>query len=428
MTTGIVSGKTNDIWIALQRKFEAQYNYPEFWDYVLSAIIKNPPLGEPAYQKTYVYNLFKEWADKVNKGQLKPPSGTPVAPTAAPTTPTSVEEHPPKVESINGYDFLMEWDDLNKRYAIHDLLGKTSDPQSEQRAQQAEQAAQATEWGLRQDAINAAQWQARGEAMTAAQLRASQALQGWQAGNIQASNAAQQASMAAEFDKWRATILSSLAPRDWVIREKAKVAVNPFETKPVVIADAVSEMNDQLKTAQAREANARASLTALGKRVSDDYDFVDKFELDAANERLALAKQGVENITGRLNELKTIAAGGKGTGYWGTDIDVREELAYAEPKPTGTGGWTVGKPTVTEPVKKPEIPEEIQPYLTSPEFGAEVATPSAAQWVSMPWTAQEKLIGYFESLGGSEADLLGKIEAGRPSMPSLGTTSWAPRR
>lgn len=223
--------------------------------------------------------------------------------------------------------------------------------------------------------------------------------------------AQERATMYRQFEDMRREILSSAAPREWVVREKARLAPNPFEPQTISAGAEAGRVQDDLNLAQQEEKNASAAFKATSGRVTDDATIVQPWEVNLAQTRYenAVAKrQGLENY------IKTLQP------------QVAEEQKWAQPRPTATG-FQIGEPEAPYVPQKPQIPKELQQYFGIKEFGQPVEMPSGQRWAGAPWTGREQFMGYAESLGGQPRDILDYLERSLPRTPSI-PGGWSPTR
>ncbi len=416
--------------------------------------------GTPEYRQ-WAWAGYPETGTKAITAPEQPAGGLPsgAAPYQEPTqwpepTPSPEVDHPEKVESRSGYDFLMKWDAVNKKYINIATLGKTPDTalgsrELDWRMSQAELArgerGQELAWKMsqaateRQDALWRAQQIAKYNVFQEVNLRHQRASQ------IREEDIRRQAQAeaASTFEQWRSTILSGIAPRDWVIREKAKAAGNPFEVQATDPARAIENLKQSAKQAQQSVANAKASYDAVSARVTDNATIVDNAELQVAKNRYEQAvafRNSLEgeltnveqwNVPGRLT--KEGLPGWEGSRYVGVESPsaMAQIVAQQTPRDIGGGSFSYGGGAFGSiPVQKPyepQVPEDIKRYLIGGTFGGAIQPPSGQSWSVAPYSTRERLYGYAESLGLNAADLEQRIQSMYPQTPVRGAR-WSPRR
>ncbi len=298
MADGILSKETSDILNALYKKFGSKYNYAEFWDYVRQNIGKNPPLGDPAYQETYIWELFRDWATKVNAGQLPQPK------TITPTVATQVtpETTTPTTEPSWGGYTASEWG-----------LGI---PQFEwQKKQDTEQALRqqsqfATQQAANQTEINARNWQAEQMAKAKGLELSNTRMQALISPTLGNTQETQRQANELQWENMRNQILGSIenTPRNWiktspeVIQSISNPYAAPNRGNPQDITNEITNTQNQIKQLESAKKN-------LESRVGDNNDPLLQKELYDSNtpegRMYNLINMGIQGAKDSLTQLQT---------------------------------------------------------------------------------------------------------------------------
>lgn len=248
-----------------------------------------------------------------------------------------------------------------------------------------------------------------------------QRMSGWSQQNEQAIRESEQRKMAQEFEWWRSNIMSGTAPRDWVVREKAKLAQNPFEVQPQTAEDYQAKMKEgqqeaqqAVKEAESEVANAQKSWNDLAARVVDDYEIIAPGEVVKAQYRYNNAVNRLNAIETTMNSPSNLAA-------------LAEEQAAGAPRVDAFGNVTVGTWEPPSTPKKLQIPTDVLPFMQNKEFGSPVVTPSGQQWSASPWSTKERVLGYAESIGQFPEDIYNQMEMMRSNTPRI-AYQWSPAR
>jgi len=202
-------------------------------------------------------------------------------------------------------------------------------------------------------------------------------------------------------------IQSGTAPRDWVKRETARMAENPWQAAeaPNIPEDIMQEQQN-LAAYQKAEKTARDRYEATIKRDLDPLQQVDYGEVEAAKYSYDMAKTRRENSENWIQETSATpeAAPSKGT---------TARFGYAE-------AVGANKPQV-------QIPGELQKAFGITKFGQEITTPSPQQWRASSPTSQEQLWGYAEAMGKNPEDIMWQMQSALPNQPS-NKFRWTPAR
>ncbi len=158
------------------------------------------------------------------------------------------------------------------------------------------------------------------------------------------------------FEGARQQILETTSPRDWVIREKAKIMDNPYA----------------------------------------GY----------------MARPLMTGGTGGIGRESM----GEGGGSWQDYQANVEEMA--SPTGTITAGTNAPPSLYGQNIIPTGVTKFTQKGLGT--FGTKVETPSAQGWAAAPWTVQQQLFGYLEGLGQQPSDLLAAMTRMQPNEPSRG--------
>ncbi len=404
-TGGMISQRTSDIIKKLKESYGGQYPYPEFWDYVLTAVIANPPLGEPHYQTTYVTNLFKDWANKVNTGAIKlwetqPSQPQPVSPpTQEPTAP--ITEKPYVLTDDSGQKWVPQYDDVGK-ISGWSPYNETSKAQLDL----AERKWATEDFATRQQQV-----------IDTERNRQAQIANQWQRYSTQLASRGNQedntGQMAKTYEDWRQRLMGELTDsRDWITKWQVQNQPNPYKPQ---VSDTDS-LKLTVDSADKEVKNAEASLTDWTKRTADNTEMVDPAVLAAAAARY-------NNAVEQRNK-------------WQSQLDASIS-PEAAPQPTGLGGNMSIGGAYSAPAKPKGIP--IPSWL--PTFVPQLAgkkeltpadkyqtVPSGQMWQATPTSVKQGLAGYMDWVGQDYRDTLDYMSMMLPNDPTRIPTAWSPRR
>ena len=347
-------------------------------------------------EKTYPNGLdwldpyTKRWADDA----FRQFGATPTTALTT-TTPTSVTQSNQRVESMNGYDFLMGKDE-NGNDVVIETLGRT------QTGGNADAQAVLNNYAKNANFQNMLSWGAQNQ-------------------NLESRAIQQQ--MADQYERERASLMGKFtgSPRDWIKQWEVQNNPNPFSVRMSENEKLQESMEVSRNRAKALEPLAKAYRTALSSGVLDgEIDSERKWQMEKIIETYQEQTKKAQAIEDIFRAQKDIQSGNVSGG----SVSIGGQMEGVAHPMFNEGGETApARPQLPVPSWLPNLVPELagQSVLSKKT----VAPVSGQTWLATPYSQRQGLAGYMDWSGQSYEDMLDNMAMRQTNSPRV-PYSWRP--